>query len=342
MKRFLALFVAVVYLLSANACFAVSHLYFVRNTSKTTLKPIVEKSFASKKYLLSKSDPYLGITTNNKNSAVVVLQTSGANMFYYFDGDNNSLNSSILKEFNKLNLSYDESFNSTYLSTFATKAQNVRANKSSKYTFEEVSKDAQEIQQRSGKVVSQDVLKGYVGQISKGTVFKAYLQTPINTANASVGDNVIAILSEDWTYNNCVVAPQGSVVTGKLIKARHATYGSMNGRVIIDFNQIRTPEGKVYDVSIDKVDFTVTNDGKISSVVSTVATQAIIGAVLGLIVGLLSDNSSVGKSVAIGAASGAATGTLTSTAEKGVDAEIPIYTELELELKKPLSVVLSY
>ena len=33
---------------------------------------------------------------------------------------------------------------------------------------------------------------------------------------------------------------------------------------------------------------------------------------------------------------------LTSTAEKGVDAEIPIYTELELELKKPLSVVLSY
>lgn len=342
MKRFCALFVSIIYLMSTNACFAVSHLYFVRNTSKSTIKPLVEKSFASKKYLLSKSDPYYGITTNNKNTAVVVLQTSGVNMFYYFDGDNNSLNNSILKEFNKLNLSYDESFNSTYLATFATKAQNVRANKTSKYTFEEVSRDAQEIQQRSGRVVSQDVLKGYVGQISRGTTFKAYLQTPINTANASVGDNVVAVLSEDWTYNGCVVAPQGSTVSGTLTKARHATYGSMNGRVVIDFNKVRTPEGKVYDVSVDKVDFTVTNDGKVSSVVSTVATQVLIGAVMGLIVGLLSSDTSVGKSVAIGAAGGAATGTLTSTAEKGVDAEIPIYTELELALSKPLNVVLSY
>ena len=41
-------------------------------------------------------------------------------------------------------------------------------------------------------------------------------------------------------------------------------------------------------------------------------------------------------------AGGAATGMLSSGAEKGVDAEIPIYTELELALTKPLSVVLSY
>lgn len=342
MKRFLALFIVVVYSLSANACFAVSHLYFVKNTSKNTVKPLVEKSFASKKYILNKSDPYFGIKTNNKNSAVVVLQTSGANLFYYFEGDSNTLNSVILKEFNKLKLVYEESFNTTYLSTFATKAQNVRANKSSKYTFEEVSRDAQEIQQRSGRVISQDVLKGYVGQISRGTTFNAYLQTPINTANANIGDKVIAVLSEDWVYNNCVVAPQGSVVYGSITKARHATYGSMNGRVVIEFNQIRTPEGKIYDVSLDKVDFVVSNDGKVNSVVNKVATQVIIGAVLGLVFGLLADDASVGKSVAIGAAGGAATGVLSSGAEKGVDAEIPIYTELELALTKPLSVVLSY
>lgn len=342
MKKFLALLFAVVYFMSANACFAVSHLYFVRNVSKDTVKPLVEKSFASKKYLLNKTDPYFGITTNNKNSAVVVLQASGANMFYYFDGDSNALNSAILKEFKNLNLSYDESFNATYLSTFATKAQNVRANKSSKYTFEEVSRDSQEIQQRSGRVVSQDVLRGYVGQVAKGTTFNTYLQTPVNTANANVGDNVVAILSEDWVYNNCVIAPQGSMVTGKLTKARHATYGSMNGRVVIEFNQIKTPDGKVYDVSTEKIDFVVSNDGKVNSVVSKVATQAIVGAVLGLVVGLLADDTSVGKSVAIGAAGGAATGMLSSGAEKGVDAEIPIYTELELALTKPLSVVLSY
>ncbi len=342
MKRFLALLFAVVYFMSANACFAVSHLYFVKNTSKNTVKPLVEKSFASKKYLLSKYDPYLGITANNKNLAVVVLQSSGNNVFYYFDGDSNALNNAILKEFSKLNLIYEESFNATYLSTFATKAQNLKVNKSSKYTFEEVSNDVQEIQQRSGRVVSQDVLRGHVSQVPKGTAFNTYLQTPVNTANASVGDKVIAVLSEDWVYNNCVVAPQGSMVYGTLTKARHATYGSMNGRVVILFNQIRTPEGKVYDVSIDDIDFVVSNDGKVNSVVGKVATQAIVGAVLGLVFGLLADDTSVGKSVAIGAAGGAATGMLSSGAEKGVDAEIPIYTELELMLKKPLSVVLNY
>ena len=56
MKRFLALFIVIVYSLSANACFAVSHLYFVKNTSKNTVKPLVEKSFASKKYLLTLSE----------------------------------------------------------------------------------------------------------------------------------------------------------------------------------------------------------------------------------------------------------------------------------------------
>ena len=61
-----------------------------------------------------------------------------------------------------------------------------------------------------------------------------------------------------------------------------------------------------------------------------------------MVFGLLADDTSVGKSVAIGAAGGAATGMLSSGAEKGVDAEIPIYTELELALTKPLSVVLSY
>ncbi len=342
MKKFLALLFAVTYFMFANACWAVSHLYFVKNTSKNTVKPLVEKSFASKKYILSKNDPYLGITANNKNLAVVVLQSSGNNMFYYFDGDSNALNKVILKAFNKLNLVYEESFNATYLSTFATKAQNLKLNKSSKYTFEEVSNDVQEIQQRSGRVVSQDVLRGYVSQISKGTIFNTYLQTPINTSNASVGDKVIAVLSEDWVYNNCVVAPQGSMVYGTLTKARHATYGSMNGRVVIEFNQIRTPECKVYDISTEKIDFVVSNDGKVNSVVSNVATQAIVGAVLGLAFGLLAKDASVGKSVAIGAVGGVATGVISSGAEKGVDAEIPIYTELELVLNKPLSVVLSY
>ena len=42
MKRFLALFIVVVYSLSANACFAGSHLYFVKNTSKFSNEELID------------------------------------------------------------------------------------------------------------------------------------------------------------------------------------------------------------------------------------------------------------------------------------------------------------
>ena len=92
-------------------------------------------------------------------------------------------------------------------------------------------------------------MTGYVDKVVVGSKIKTYLQTPINTANASKGDVVKAVLTEDWMYNGHLVAPQGSVVIGTLSNAGHATYGSQNGSVSINFNQLITPENKVYNIS---------------------------------------------------------------------------------------------
>ena len=127
------------------------------------------------------------------------------------------------------------------------------------------------------------------------------------------------------------------MVYGTLTVARHASYGSRNGRVVINFDKIVTPENQVYNISAETIDFTVSNDGKVAESVKNVAVKAAAGAVVGLLLALVTDGN-VGRSVAIGAGVGAGTGVATSAVERGVDAEIPSFTEMELTLTSGLSV----
>ena len=336
MKKIIASFICTLYILSSQVCFAASNLYFLKNTNKNIVSTLVESAFANNKnYTLNKKNPYLAVSTKNNNDyALVILQTSSNNLFYYFQSNGNEkIDKAIKKLLKKQNIEFEQSQNTMYLATFEKQAQKVLTNTTTSYSFDEPK------QQTTVQNVTQNqdnnVLKGYVGQVAKGSTF-------INTATANIGDNIIAVLTENWIYNGHVIAPQGSVVSGVLTKARHATYGSRNGRVVINFTQVTTPENKIYEISTEKIDFTVTNDGKFQSVITNVAKGALIGVIGGLIVGALSRDANIGVSTAIGAGVGAGTSLAGSAAEKGVDAEIPTYTELELTLTKPLNVVVSF
>ena len=138
------------------------------------------------------------------------------------------------------------------------------------------------------------------------------------------------------------VAPQGSILYGSLIKARPATYGSRNGRVVISFTQLVTPENKVYDISTEEIDFAVSNEGKVGNSLKSAAGAAVAGALVGLLVGALSGGENIGRNVAIGAGVGAGSSVIYTTAEKGVDAEIPSFTEIEITLTQPLNVTVGY
>ena len=346
MKKFVALFISVLYLLSANMTFAAcSNLYFVKNANKDYVKTLVEPQIDTAKYYIQKKDPYYAYTKSKANEfVVVILQQTGANMFYYFKSSgNNSLDKSILKALKDGGLTYEKSLNEKYISLYEAQAQKVLMGNNISYDFSEPKPVSPQYRSTTANNVQNTTLKGYVGKIDKGTTFKTYLQTPLNTATASVGDAVTAILSEDWVFNGNVVAPQGSVVTGSLKTARHAKLGSINGRVVINFNRLTTTEGKVYNISTDVVDFTVTNEGKLGRTAKTVASGALIGLASGLLWALLSSgDTSYGQAMAIGAATGAVGGAVKEGLEAGVDAEIPVYTELDLTLTKPLSVTFQY
>ncbi len=345
MKKIFALIITLLYL-SANTSFAFSELYYLKNTTASRIQPSVVNSFADKNFKLLKQSPYYGVSyKDNSEYAVVILQQSGDNLFYYYNSNNNTrLNKAILKSIKRYGITYEQSFNQNIISVYDKLAQETisPSTNTNRYTFEEP-QPTYNYQNNNNQTTARQTsaLQGYVGQVQEGAKIETYLQNPINTSSANKGDQVIAVLTKNWTYNGYIVAPQGSLVYGTITKARHATYGSRNGRVVIEFSQIVTPENKVYNISAEEIDFTVTNEGKVAKSAGNVVAGAAVGALAGLIFGALGSGN-IGSAAAIGAGIGAGSALIGSTAERGIDAEIPSFTELELTLTQPLNVTVNY
>ena len=351
MKKFIALFLALL-IGSFNGAFAFSEVYYLKNTTAAAIQPSVLNGFYSQNFkLIDQKNPYYAVSTkDNQDYAVIILQQSGNNLFYYYQSkDNKKINKYILKAAKRAGIEYEQSYNSNIIGTFDDIAKRTMAssgsNSQNTYVFND--NEPEYSSNYSGQTVSNvkkqqksNTYSGYVANVESGTKINIYLQSAINTSSAVEGDRVIAVLTEDLTYNGYVVAPQGSLVYGILTKARHATYGSRNGRVVINFNQLVTPEGKTYNIETEKIDFTVTNEGKVARVASSVAVGAVVGVLGGLLVGALSGH--VGAAAAIGAGVGAGTALIGGAAERGVDAEIPSFTEMEITLTKPFRTTVSY
>ena len=341
MKKFLSALILLIFC-STNSCFAFSELYYFKNIKASAVEPLVNSGLQTQAFNVVKKNPYYAVSPKGDDYAVIILQQSGDNMFYYYRSDRNTkINRNLLKEIKKQNIVCEQSFNSNIISIYDDLAEDLilSSGAEQKYSFEDEEVVLNSPVQTQ-KVQKPQTYSGYVAQLSSGTRFNAYLQNAINTSSANIGDRVIAVITDNITYNNSVVIPQGSTLYGTLKKARHATYGSRNGRVVIDFNQLVTPENQVYNISTEEIDFTVSNDGKVKESVKNAAASAAAGALVGLLFGLIGDKNAW-QSAAIGAGVGAGSSLVYSTAEKGVDAEIPSYTELEVVLTSPLSVSIS-
>ena len=342
MKILIATLIVLIYS-TVNASWAFSELYYMKGIKTENVQPIVSDKFINYGFNVVKQNPYYAVSRDGSDHAVIILQQSGENMFYYYQSENNTkINKAILKEVKKMNVVCEQSFNQGIIDVYDGLAKDIITSTGAvkKYTFEETDPVYQK-QNDEAQSQNQTTLKGYVGELAAGTKIGIYLQNAINTSTAQKGDQVIGVLTGNLTYNNHVIAPQGSLVYGTLSKARSATYGSRNGRVVIEFNQIVTPENKTFDIAAEEIDFSVTNEGKIARSAKNAVASAATGALVGMLFALLTDNS-IARGAAIGAGMGAGTSVIHSTAERGVDAEIPSFTELEITLARPLNVSVSY
>ncbi len=344
MKKFLTLFISLVYLFSANAALALNELYYLNNVNREKLAPQVEALLLDKNYTVKKKNPFWAVSNKNpENYAVVILEPTGQNLFYYIEANKKgkSFNKAFLKLLEDQNISYQEYYGDMYLKHFAQMAQKAMTGEQKTYSFD-TPQQPQYKQVQTQRPQPSNVLKGFVASVGSGSVLEVYLQNAINTATANVGDNVVGVLKTDWIVDGLhLIAPQGSVVYGNLTKAVSARHGLRNGGVVIDFNKIVTPDGKSYDLVTQPIDFDVTNEGKLKSTVSRVAVASAVGALAGLAFALLSKGD-IGSGAAIGAGISGGVSLVSSVAEKGVDAEIPSYTELEVVVEENINVIFNY
>ena len=348
MKKIFALFLSVFYFLSTNACFAFEELYYMKNVSKDSAYSQIKSVLDDKDFEIKNQNPLHAVSKKKpENFAIIVLEPSGQNLFYYYESNdkNKKLNKNILKAFKKNDIEYEQSQNAMHLANFSDIVYRYNTGTKKVYSFEDPKTQTTAAQsQASATKKPSTALKGYAGKIDKGVKLNIYLQNAINTATAAEGDNVNAVLKEDWTYKEYTVAPVGSLVTGTIVKASPAKLGSRNGSVDIVFNKILTPDGKTLNISTEKVEFNVTNEGKAKQVITATLGMALLGAALGVAFAFIGGGSAsnIANGAIIGASVGGGSALVTGVAQKGVDAEIPAFTDIEIVLDKPVDVVLSY
>ena len=191
---------------------------------------------------------------------------------------------------------------------------------------------------------SSQPLHGNVVMVPAGSSLPAMLTAPISSASASAGQSVSLVLNSDYYYNNKLIAPAGSTVSGTVIEASKAKRGSMNGKLCIRFTQIYTPYGT--QIPISAVIKTDDNTGvliggtkldvtKEYAIYMTAGVAA--GAISGLVFGALAGGN-VGKGTALGTAVGAGGGLAKSAWDKGNDVEIPANATIDLMLTQPITV----
>ena len=191
---------------------------------------------------------------------------------------------------------------------------------------------------------SSQPLHGNVVMVPAGSSLPAMLTAPISSANASAGQSVSLVLNSDYYYNNKLIAPAGSTVSGTVIEASKAKRGSMNGKLCIRFTQIYTPYGTQIPISAviktdDNTDVLIggTKLDVTKEYAKDVTAGVAAGAISGLVFGALAGGN-VGKGAALGTAVGAGGGLAKSAWDKGNDVEIPANATIDLMLTQPITV----
>ncbi len=151
---------------------------------------------------------------------------------------------------------------------------------------------------------------------------------PISSADNKTGDRFKATLDRDIEVDGKVVAPRGSVVTGKLIEVKQP--GRVEGRAALSMALTNITIGNTtYEIKTNTLAFEAEKSTKED------ATKIGIGAGIGAVIGAIAGG---GKGAAIGAAVGGGAGTATVLATKGKDVKFPVEERFSFVLGNSLQI----
>lgn len=179
--------------------------------------------------------------------------------------------------------------------------------------------------------VQTGTLKRYAITVPAGTSFTAKMQTTVSSAELKAGDNIAAVLSENWIYQGTLIAPAGSILYGNVTQVEQAGRGYKNGEFELRFNEIITPDGQSIPIASNTYALGV-DENRPLKIASNVGKTTLAGVLAG---GLIGDDN---KDVLIGAGLGLLAGALSTISQHGNNVELPRNTLIKVKLSHQIIV----
>jgi hypothetical protein len=166
-------------------------------------------------------------------------------------------------------------------------------------------------------------------RLPAGTRILIRLDDPISSDISTVNDTFTTTIAKAVVIRDTVVLPTGTVLEGRIVKARAAGAGGQGGKLEIRMETLKLPEGEKRDIEgVPVTELKAASSGakSILSVGGGTALGALFGAVTKTPNGAL-----------IGAGIGAGAGTGVVLLKKGKDVRLKRSQEFEIELKKDVT-----
>ncbi len=163
-------------------------------------------------------------------------------------------------------------------------------------------------------------------QLQAGITIRVQMDNEINSKVASVNDTFTTTLVAPLLVQETVLLPTGTVIEGRVIKVRRASYGGKSGSLEVSFQTLRLANGVKREI-----EGVLVNELKIQSSPTADVLTVIGGTALGGIIGAVSK---VDNGALIGAGVGAGAGTGFAFLRKGRDVKIKADEEFEIRLTK--------
>lgn len=166
-------------------------------------------------------------------------------------------------------------------------------------------------------------------RLPAGTRILVRMDDPISSDVSTVNDTFTTTIAKAVVVRETIVLPEGTVLEGRIVKARAAAAGGQSGKLELRFEVLRLSEGVKRDIDgvpVQELKAASSGTRSVLSVVGGTALGALFGAVTRTPNGAL-----------IGAGIGAGAGTGVALLKKGKDIRLKRSQEFEIELKKEVT-----
>lgn len=180
-----------------------------------------------------------------------------------------------------------------------------------------------------------NVLSGSVVYIPDGTSFTAALLSDISSESLVNNDRISAELDQDWSYNGQLIAPAGSILNGRAVDTKSASFAMGNGQIGLLFDEVMTPDGNLIPLKTNKV-YIVGNNSRALNITKRVAGGAAAGLLLSAVSMLMGADPT--HAIIYGMSLGAGGGAISAISAKGEEIQLIEGSQLQIMLTEPLTI----